>query len=365
MTGDRDRGILRAEATIQYQAELDNQINRLYPRVASLKDPILKDLQRRNINHVSFALDDPKLVQAILTIIFERASDKKDALSSEHGAEHQVYEEALVKLATAAKAGRTNYDIQQIRKLDRDIGPVSRLVVTTPPYKRDVHLPAPVRFWEELQDKYSDEAARKRTIRQAALDYGIPFALLVSIFANYNFREIAAVFDEGGPMYRTELQNRWGKNSINQLPHQTNRFSNEENLGRTIGRLSKLLVEVAREGTFPTKSAEKYQEAIKILRALFPEQSGRPNQFAEVVKFIEIPQTARGLAVLQSLSEVAHGLTNPAFAEPKKTEYIRGKFGGSVTQGPTMTTRLLTAYLQFAPPAESTPIYIYPKGKKK
>ena len=319
----------KVDATTSFQHDLDTRLTQLYPLVESFNSPVLNAYRSGELHFVSFDIRNPKLAREVLHQAINRAADAENGVTySDHGAQHEVFQESLSRLKSSITKGRISMgfqslsiDIKQGPKLESF--PIERLIVQGEKFDRDVLRPIPHDFAKNLP---REEKAYIKRIREASKENGIPFGILACL---YKGLETQQIFDI--------LGNREFRNS---LPPGTKTFhlshTDDKNM---ITPLSKSIVEITSTGRYPKMSSDSYYSGLAILRQFgwnIPKNATGTNY-----GFVEVAEKPYPRAVFAGVVQIAQEQASTDFKDPARTEYIYRKYENIAT------TKLITSFLVF------------------
>lgn len=331
---ERNREFLQIDATFQYQKELDDRLREQFPFVGGEEgQDILGRYKSGDLIYASFKPDlltKDRLTRQVVSIALRRAANPNDPAHCRHGADHEVFKEAVDALIDAVKNGRVETNWVPVLINGQDEKPkykAQRLCLLTPVFQRQVSRPVPFLAAKDLS-KPSGESVGK-AVRRMARENGIGFALLVCGYACMEPKDIMGVLGEEN--LKRELKDA-------RRPYVSPKRQDDWKLVWEI--LDRITV-LARDGKrFPRYSAEAYKEALKILenKNLVPKGVMGEENFS----FVTTTMSARAVAIFAGMSEAAQKFADPSYFDPACTAYIDREYGG------ISTTLMVTAYLKEA-----------------
>ncbi len=123
---DQRGDLFRVESTIYATTEANKRLADLYPQVTPETPLVLDAYERREIAHVSVALNEsPQLLRRVVTDALTYATNPEDTAFCRHGAEdHAVFDEAVERVKDSVGDGTANFSVQSHKVEARtEIGP--------------------------------------------------------------------------------------------------------------------------------------------------------------------------------------------------------------------------------------------------
>jgi len=329
----------RVEATVEYKAELDQELERLYPFLGLGDQALWAQFQQTDGPLVSFRVPDqePDFLAQVLEIALIRASNPQDSVAfSEHGAEHETFKTASDRLLADLRSGQISarFPIGTATAetvIGESVFSFRRLILETLPFQHVVPRSQPQAFAMELRSDLAagNERAVARRIRRATYTYGPAFGILACLYSSWRVG-VGGIFEFfNNQDFRRELRARG-------FDYPTP--SRREDAGRLRNIIDLVLVP-SRTDLHPSLSGEAYKQAVELL--VTHEWLTPAGLKQEGFGFIPVESEVFARAVFKGMEEEAQRLTDPGFLDPVRSAHIKNHYGHLAT------SRLITAFLVF------------------
>lgn len=335
-----DRDILRTDATAEYQQELDSTLRADYPLIDSASD--LAAYKIGQTPYASFKLRENPLLPQIVSIALRRAADPCDDAFCKHADRHGNFGEVVEDLAIALKTGKLGVRVEGRLVASTSIlktqTVVHRLILEAARKKRTTYRPAPLQLHLELE-KITDllsipekkYALYAKTIRKAAGQYGIPFALLTCIYGGLQAKSIADLFDNDH--FKKRILDERSDAGVKKAKIPSVNPQDLSKLSLMVARMRDFLVMDEDGAVKPRYHADDYFEALKNLDQIYQKDSSD-----ELTKFVPSNDVVIPRTVFAGMNELAQSVALKEFIDPHRRQYIDSRYGN------TYTTSMVTSY---------------------
>lgn len=334
-----DREFARIDATAELTQKLDRYLSETYPYIDAKASNVLSGLKDREIRYASFAVDmeDQEALREILTTALERASDPDDPAFSQHGQEHGTYQESIDKLLDGVEKGEYNLTFQPLSATvsttrGKETVRFDRLILESIPYHRVTYRPQALQTAYESMDKVEDDKSRAKRLRQASLENGTPFGVLLGLYSGVSIQGIFKLFGEQN--FVKSLREKYGSKVKIPTP-------NRSDDKRMLVALSNAILVEASSGFHPNFSADAYTKGLEVLVNMGWLKSEDANQGA--YRMVASTDVAHARAVFFGMTEIAQKSADVKLLDPQRTTHIDRKYKGRAA------TRLITSFLVIEP----------------
>lgn len=334
-----DRSISRVEATATFGKELDAELTQRYPIIADEQWDAISAIEDKSIPFFAFRVDRPtpftrRLIEAALT----RAADPTDPFAySEHGAEHETFQEVVVTVIQAVREGKAVLGFAT--ETDDYVAPsrYPSFIIKTTPYERATMRPRPYQFAFALRDRHTKD--QRKMLRRATVQHGVPFGILGAIATGLDEKRVMEFFQDAD--LRSNIQRAYGETVRIPTSRRTGDYGTLAALVRT------MMVRSAR-GIHLSFSPNSYLEALATLmgNGFLTADQAQAHQY----QFGSVRDRVIAKAVFYPLAEEADRLADPEFVDPERSSYI------DRTYGRCTTSRLITAYLAMVKEDTTIPV---------
>lgn len=336
MPEDREFG--RIDATAELTQKLDHYLAEVYPYIDVRDSASFHALRDKEIRYASFSVDvDQETLKSVLMTALERASDPNDSAFSPHGQEHGTFQESIDKLLDGVERGEYNLIFQPLSATvstirGKEIVRFDRLVLESAPYHRVTYRPQALQTAYESMDKVEDEKTKARRLKQASLENGIPFGVLLALYSGMSIQNIFKLFGEQN--FAKNLRDKYGSKIKIPTP---NRGDDK----RMLVALSEAILVDSPSGLHPNFSADAYTKGLEILVNMGWLKAEDVNQ--DVYRMVPSTDVAHARAVFFGMTEIAQKSADAKLLDPQRTTHIDRKYKGRAA------TRLITSFLVIEP----------------
>lgn len=341
------RSLRLTEDAIAHKTELDKILAGFYPLIDNSQK--IEAYERGDFVHGSFDVRGSCASKVILSALNKAIADH--LAISDHGSEHQVYEEVVRRVLADIQEGKGSWrrNSRRVKIYDKGEGNcqehvIERLVIEGVSYWREIKRPLPhdqaIEMKVRVKERKLDEKGVRRSLAALGKEYGPAFLLLTCIFLGKNEEQILEIFDS----LRGDLRGIFGKKIILPGPFKLNGRINIPEMAK-IGKLIDVIVHYGefvfdKMEYFPSLP-KTYDRALALMQETY---RWTDEMLGEGVRtYVSKPNLTTPLVVFKSMTEMAYRSAPVGLTEPERSVYIREEYD------PFSTTEVLTAYLRIDP----------------